>query len=62
MIKYQVGKIVVSAPIGSLAIAPAKSSLLADSAAPKITKIIGTTDAPKTVQPITLLLETVLGR
>ncbi|CAB4535951.1 unannotated protein [freshwater metagenome] len=60
--RYHVGRIVVSAPMGSVAIAPANSSLLPESAAPKITRTIGTIDAPNTVQPITLELETALGR
>lgn len=53
---------VVRAPIGSVAIAPASSSLLPESAAPYVTRIIGTIEAPKTVQKTTERFETVRGK
>ena len=61
-IKYQVGSIVVSAPIGSDAIALLKVFDEPASSAPYITSTTGIRDEPNTVQKITPALEVFLGR
>src|ERR1700753_176764 len=60
--RYQVGRIVVSAPIGSAEIAP--FSLVDDPASsrPNPSRKIGAMDAPNVVQPTTERLDVSRGR